>query len=152
MHSAALGRILSPRRISLNCGGSYYITRNGGDKTSFFSQMVATPLWKWGVGGWIAPEIQDSLQKNASWLVRAVWCWAVLPKNRTRIVGREWLSLRYYHSPLRNLPPVDYYWAIMDREAFEIARRPTGAEQSLWAFWMILLHCIFWFIFYKKRR
>ena len=53
MHSAAFGRILSPRRISLNCGGSYYITRNGGghDKLVFFSDGGYPPIENKGVGG-----------------------------------------------------------------------------------------------------
>ena len=145
MHTAALGKILNPSCISHNCGGFCCITRNGGDKTSFFFlRWWLPPYGDGGRGVNCTRNPEQHTKKNASWLVRAVW--AVLPKNRTRIVGIEWLSLRCYHSPLRNPPPVT------NREAFEIARRPTGAEQSLWAFWMILLNCIFWFIFYKKRR
>ena len=66
MHSAALGRILNPRRISPNCGGSYYITRNGGDKTSFFFLRWWLPPVEMGGRGELHPKSRIAY-KNASW-------------------------------------------------------------------------------------
>ena len=151
MHSAALGRILSPRRISLNCGGSYYITRNGGDKTSFFFRWWLPPV-EIGGRGELHPKSRIATKMHHG-SVRAVWCLSGPAKNRTRIVGREWLTLKYYHPPLEIfllLAITGPLWT--GKHSTEIARRPTGAEESLWAFWIILLHCNFWFIVKKKRR
>ena len=69
MHSAALGRTLSPRRISLNCGGSYYITRNGGGHDKLFFQMVAIPLLKkkGGRGVNCTRNSGQLSKRNASW-------------------------------------------------------------------------------------
>ena len=78
MHTAAFGRILSPRRISLNCGGSYYITRNGGghDKLVFFSDGGYPPIENKGVGGG-ASCTQNSGQlskRNTSWFGVVLSC------------------------------------------------------------------------------